>query len=833
MSWLTRHACSRFCLKVILASCFFFAMTAYETSPLLLRLSTHIPGNPGDPLLVTWILAWDFHALTSHPWSLFHANIFYPASNTLALSEHMLGVLPIFAPVYALSGNPILSYNVVFVLSFVLAGLTMFLLVYHWTQHFWAALVAGFLFAFAPIRLVHVGHIQLLNLYWAPLAFLYLEKFLRSKTWKDLGGFSIFYWLQVLSSVYLGWFTTIAIAVYVLYNVLFVDRTLVAWAMIPRYTAFIAFSFLILLPPHLPYYQLKQQWEFWPSIQQSIYYSSDLLLSYRTVPDFMNDLYFIILQRGSEAKLYEQVLFPGLVIPLMIILGSTLKRGSPLSTGLQYISQGFWIVMISSFLLSLGPYLIVLGSNTHIPLPYLLPYYLLPGFQAMRVPARFGFMMMLAASVLAALGFLRLCHALNTHSYLRKLPIAARPAILSLLCLVLFTWELGGKPFELTRIATGHEVPEVYRWVAAEEPGPLIELPAGMWENFRYEYFSTYHWRPIVNGASGYAPPTYGQILRALQPFPTREGIASLSAIGVKWMIVHFDQLSPHEVLRWRQAPLGDWGVEKVAEFGFDAVYRIPLVDLTDDFGVELSAPLRLPVKTRVRLGLLARSVDHRVWTSRTALGRLDAIVDWVDQGTGKSTIARESFEMPLAIGGERVTPLDLPVQTPALPGHYLLTVQLPAFHRKTAPRQVELTGDPFPTSLHNPQLLSAAYAGEGLQPHMILTRPVPIAIKAINTGRATWLAQTEDGMGAVRLGLRWRKGSQGIPSLKDREFLKYDVFPGDEITFHTEISPPMESGDYTLELGLVSEFVTWFSDQGVEPLRVAVRVVHDRRSKE
>jgi hypothetical protein len=44
---------SRFCFKVVLAACFFLAMTAFETSPLLLRLSTHIPSQPGDPLLVS------------------------------------------------------------------------------------------------------------------------------------------------------------------------------------------------------------------------------------------------------------------------------------------------------------------------------------------------------------------------------------------------------------------------------------------------------------------------------------------------------------------------------------------------------------------------------------------------------------------------------------------------------------------------------------------------------------------------------------------------------------------------------------------------------------
>ena len=68
MSGLTILPRSQFYVKVVLASCLFVTMTAFETSPLLLRLSTHIPSHPGDPLLVAWLLAWDFHALTTHPW---------------------------------------------------------------------------------------------------------------------------------------------------------------------------------------------------------------------------------------------------------------------------------------------------------------------------------------------------------------------------------------------------------------------------------------------------------------------------------------------------------------------------------------------------------------------------------------------------------------------------------------------------------------------------------------------------------------------------------------------------------------------------------------------
>ena len=43
--------------------------------------------NYGDPLFNVWTLAWDVHALQTQPLHLFDANIFYPYTNTLALSE--------------------------------------------------------------------------------------------------------------------------------------------------------------------------------------------------------------------------------------------------------------------------------------------------------------------------------------------------------------------------------------------------------------------------------------------------------------------------------------------------------------------------------------------------------------------------------------------------------------------------------------------------------------------------------------------------------------------------------------------------------------------------
>src|SRR6201999_228968 len=56
------------------------------------------------------------------------------------------------------------------------------------------------------------------------------------------------------------------------------------------------------------------------------------------------------------------------------------------------------------------------------------------------------------------------------------------------------------------------ELPPIYRFVAQLPPtSALIELPFGeVAFETRYMYYSTFHWRRLVNGYSGGAPAEYG-----------------------------------------------------------------------------------------------------------------------------------------------------------------------------------------------------------------------------------------------------------------------------------------------------------------------------------
>jgi hypothetical protein len=151
------------------------------TFPLVLSLTTRLGAlqGPGDPYLNLWILGWGLRAWTSDPLSVFdgrvfNANIFFPAEGTLAYSDHFLLQALALSPIYALTGNVVLCYNLLLLASVALSGLAMHLLTREVTGSARGAYLAGLVWACWPYRTAHLLHIQLQALYFMPLALLCL-----------------------------------------------------------------------------------------------------------------------------------------------------------------------------------------------------------------------------------------------------------------------------------------------------------------------------------------------------------------------------------------------------------------------------------------------------------------------------------------------------------------------------------------------------------------------------------------------------------------------------------------------------------------------------------
>ncbi|HLF90654.1 MAG TPA: hypothetical protein VI451_17035, partial [Anaerolineales bacterium] len=96
------------------------------TWPLALHLPTHLPigTEPAAtlPLLNLWTLIWNAQRLVHGYAGYWDAPIFYPETDTFALSDPQPLTALLFAPLYFISENPVLVYNVVLLIFLVLNG---------------------------------------------------------------------------------------------------------------------------------------------------------------------------------------------------------------------------------------------------------------------------------------------------------------------------------------------------------------------------------------------------------------------------------------------------------------------------------------------------------------------------------------------------------------------------------------------------------------------------------------------------------------------------------------------------------------------------------------
>ncbi|MBA4394776.1 MAG: hypothetical protein C0407_14595, partial [Desulfobacca sp.] len=74
--------------------------------------------------------------------------------------------------------GPIGAYNGLILLSFLLSGLSMFLLTSTWTKDRWASLLAGLIFAVVPYRVSHIAGGQLFGyiIFLLPLCLYFIER---------------------------------------------------------------------------------------------------------------------------------------------------------------------------------------------------------------------------------------------------------------------------------------------------------------------------------------------------------------------------------------------------------------------------------------------------------------------------------------------------------------------------------------------------------------------------------------------------------------------------------------------------------------------------------
>ncbi len=325
----------------------YLAITIAATWPLALGLGRNVAWDLGDSVLNMWILAWDCEQILAILWgdvsrvsTFFDANIFHPAPLTLAYSEHLIPQALQILPVYLMTGNPILCYNLVFLSTFVLSGLGMYLLVRELTGSALAGFVAGLLFAFAPYRLPQSSHVQVLSSQWMPLVFYGLTRYFETRRVRALAWASVALVAQNLScGYYLLYFSPFA-GIYGLWEVwrrgLLRDRQ--TWI---RLFAAGVLVVAATAPFLLPYAQLRN--EVWGArtIAEVSRFSADVY-SYATAFSEQR-LWSRVVQAYPKA---EGELFPGAVPLLLALIGILFWGGHSTTAQAGKAHAAKWVVSL-------------------------------------------------------------------------------------------------------------------------------------------------------------------------------------------------------------------------------------------------------------------------------------------------------------------------------------------------------------------------------------------------------------------------------------------------------------------------------------------------------
>jgi hypothetical protein len=113
--------------------------------------------------------------------------------------------------------------------------------------------------------------------------------------------------------------------------------------------------------------------------------------------------------------------------------------------------------------------------------------------------------------------------------------------------LMLLEWFVVGFPAGKPE---AHTIPAIYRTAEVRSARAIASLPEyrDRQDWFRggdYLYYSTTHWRPIVNGFGRSEPPNQPAVVAAIRAFAANP--AAVAALGVQYVVVHGDRLTGEE----------------------------------------------------------------------------------------------------------------------------------------------------------------------------------------------------------------------------------------------------------------------------------------------
>jgi hypothetical protein len=510
------------------------ALTVVMTWPIAYRPSVPYKEIWADFGLWLWNLWWMKKALIElriPPY--FTSYLFHPTGTSLGLQNlspynGLVGI-----PLQLLGADVVTAYNLLYLSSFALAGVGMFLLVRELLGDTFASFLAGAVYAFSPFRANTYEFVNLWATQWIPFALLFLVRLARVGRRSDGLGLSVALMLASLADWQQPVFLLLAALTFALCAALNRNRTesmAEGWAHRWLWSALL---YLVLIFP-VAFFPIRELAR------------GDIIHHTGTWGSGLGLLGPV--HRGSHIS-YGVVL--GWIPAVLAVYG--IRRG------LDFWVRGFAILLGVSFVLSLGEGLQIPGFPDPVfPLPFLL-WRKIPLLGIVRGPLYFWIMVQVCFAVLVGHGaktlWERIIALWRDKSWHHRL--ALRGGLVGLILVEAFQG-----PFMGRGAVRLHPVYEMIRHEDSREGILDAPLAFTLDTNFTYAgrsmFLQVYHGHPLVGGFLQFDLRSHLNFLehhRVLRPFldtplPSGDGRgispgeeedlrAFLTKYRIRWIILH------------------------------------------------------------------------------------------------------------------------------------------------------------------------------------------------------------------------------------------------------------------------------------------------------
>ena len=489
-----RTKCSE--LRVHFIVIFLFLMlTILFTYPVAFNPNA-FPGG-GDIYAYLWNFWWFKKANLNFSSPYWTPYLFYPSGLDLAFAtlSPLNGYISI--PLQSIF-NIIQIYNILWLLSFILAGYGTFLLVQYLTKNPMAGFISGLIYTFSPYHFAHaLGHLNLLSIQWIPFYILFLFKTIKEQ--KIQNGVLAAFFLIIVGlgdytyAMYCLIFTVILILFYFLTDFKNFYRKEVIIRLITLFLIFGVGFFPFIYPLLKVLMNSPGNYMYAGGFST---YSADLVGFF--IPTQLHPILGRLVNpiyQNFTGNIAENTVFIGYTVIFLTLVAVIKNRSNEIK---------LWIISaIVFFILALGPVLhvngvlegTIEGMTWVIPLPYLI-LMKIPIISMARAPSRFDVMLMLSLAVLAGYGFSFIFKKYEGKNLIKKISLNS---VFSAIFIFFILFEFLAVPFPMGRPS----IPDFYYSIANDEHtygiyeipdfGPHLGYP-------EYMYYQTIHGKPITTG---------------------------------------------------------------------------------------------------------------------------------------------------------------------------------------------------------------------------------------------------------------------------------------------------------------------------------------------